>query len=339
MRTVHKGTSRDCAVFLNKDLLFARGGEGFAIWEVKSGHVRKTFEHRGKGVGRFAVSSQKNWIAGATMDELIDAFTGQTVTKLHEISNQGDFRVGQFEFSRDEKLVAATFGTNTVDLWDTASGSLLRRFKSQPMSTSVAFSPDGELLASGSAWFSSVAKNIKYENEPIAKAVPETCFLQVWETKTGRQVFYKEEPYAGGIWDLTFSPDGRQLAVAMGMYHEVRTTSGHIKLWDVSTWRIVHDLRGHTGSVWSVAFNESGTRLASGSGNWLSKTFGQTKVWDVTTGLELLTLATDLDSVFGVAFSPDSRRLATANSKGLIRIWDGSPFLSSIPIFEALSGR
>ena len=93
--------------------------------------------------------------------------------------------------------------------------------------------------------------------------------------------------------------------------------------------------REHSGCVWSVAFNASGTRLASGGGYYQGGS-GQAKVWDVITGMELLTLADDKDSVYCVAFTADARRLATANKNGLIRIWEGGPFLMDIPKFEPL---
>ena len=236
---------------MNDDTLITPSNKGVSILNHKSGHVQGSIEGSGKTIGRFKVSSSGKLIAGITRDALLDAITGQPVIKLQEISKMGQFVVGQFEISQNEKLVAGAFGLNNVDLWDASSGVLLRRFETQPMSSSVALSPDGELLATGSAWFSGNAKTKQNLDNPVERAVPETCFLQVWETKTGRQVFYKEERYAGGIWDLAFSPDGRQLAVAMGHFGEKGTVSGHIKLWDVSSWRVLHDFRWHSGCVHS----------------------------------------------------------------------------------------
>ena len=335
VRTVDFGL-RYCVAFMNDDILITPSNNGASLWDLKLGQVLSSIKASGKTIGRFTASKHRNLIAGITRDALLDAITGQPVIELQEISKMGRFVVGQFEISQNEKLVAGAFGLNNVDLWDASSGVLLRRFETQPMSSSVALSPDGELLATGSAWFSGNAKTKQNLDNPVERAVPETCFLQVWETKTGRQVFYKEERYAGGIWDLAFSPDGRQLAVAMGQYPEKGTTSGHIKLWDVSSWRVLHDLRGHSGCVYSVAFNAFGTRLASGSGYWQTgKGNGQAKVWDVVTGLELLTLADDSNCVYGVTFSPNGHRVATAERDG-IRVWSGKPFLIDIPTFKPL---
>lgn len=121
----------------------------------------------------------------------------------------------------------------------------------------------------------------------------------------------------------------------MGRYTDNETNSGRVQIWDSANWKLKHDLRGHTSSVWSVAFNESGTRLASASGEWKGKGLGQAKVWDVSTGLELLTFAEDQSPIYDIAFGPDSRRLATANRNGSIQIWNGAPLIQS-PSYELL---
>jgi WD40 repeat protein len=66
-------------------------------------------------------------------------------------------------------------------------------------------------------------------------------------------------------------------------------------------------LRGHKGSVSSVAWNSDGKRLATGSAD------GTAKVWDTVTGQELFTLTGHTDAVTSVAWNPDGRRLATGS--------------------------
>jgi WD40 repeat protein len=75
-------------------------------------------------------------------------------------------------------------------------------------------------------------------------------------------------------------------------------------------------LRGHTGAVTSVAFNQDGSRLASASQD------GTIKVWDAANGQELLKLKGLTDWIYDVAFSPDGSRLASGSDDQTIMVWN-----------------
>ncbi len=69
----------------------------------------------------------------------------------------------------------------------------------------------------------------------------------------------------------------------------------------------------------SVAFNQDGTRVVSGSED---KTV---RLWDAKTGKQLLVLRGHTDAVSSVAFSPDGHRIASASKDKTVKVWDGSP--------------
>jgi parallel beta-helix repeat protein len=205
-------------------------------------------------------------------------------------------------FSPDGKLLASgscsqrdSVGINCIrgeiKLWDVASGSEVRTLDEGRGTTwvnSVAFSPDGKLLASGSYNFYSGV-------------------IKLWEVASGREV-YTLYSNPDPVWSVAFSPDGRLLASGSG-----DTT---ISLWEVATRSPVRTLTGHTGDVYSVAFSPDGRLLASGSAD---KTI---KLWDVATGSLVRTLTGHTNWVNFVAFSPDGRLLASGSADDTIRLWD-----------------
>jgi WD40 repeat protein len=97
--------------------------------------------------------------------------------------------------------------------------------------------------------------------------------------------------------DIAFSPDGRLLASATGFI----SGDESVKLWDVATGQLVHQLTGHTELLYQVAFSPDGKTLASSSKD------NTIRLWDLTTGTTLRTI-TPAGPAF--AFSPDGKVLA-----------------------------
>lgn len=140
---------------------------------------------------------------------------------------------------------------------------------------SVAFSPDGQLLASASG----------------------ECSVILWDMAT-RQRVDTLMGHGGAVLSVAFSPDGRLLASA--------GEDGTVILWDVAKGQRVQTLKGHEKRVLSVAFSPDGRLLASAS-------YDKTVIlWDVSWGEEVVKLHHDVQ-VLGVAFSPDGKLLASAS--------------------------
>ncbi len=158
---------------------------------------------------------------------------------------------------------------------------------------SVAFSPDGKELASGS-------------NDGTAK---------LWNVATGKERATLKG-HRGGVHCVAFSPDGR--TVASGGNDKT------VRLWD-TTGRVRGILRGHKGGIYCLAFSPNGRVLAVGgdvqSGIAREDVLGDFRLWDTETGRELLSPKRHIQ-VIAVCFPPAGRTLAGGELFGHVTLWE-----------------
>ncbi|MGE5656004.1 MAG: WD40 repeat domain-containing protein [Actinomycetota bacterium] len=151
---------------------------------------------------------------------------------------------------------------------------------------SVAISPDGKILASGS-W----DKTIKLWNLGTGELI---------RTLTG---------HSDRVNTVAISPDGQILVSG--------SSDETIKLWSLSSGEVIRTLLGHSLGVNSVAVSPDGQIVASCGGPDNS-----IKLWQQETGELLLTLMGHLDDVNAVVFSPDGQILASGSSDATSKVWD-----------------
>ncbi|GBG21162.1 WD-40 repeat-containing protein [Nostoc commune NIES-4072] len=194
--------------------------------------------------------------------------------------------------------------------------------------SSVAFSPDGKLLAIASVdgktylWqvvdgdgkslltltgHISPVWSVAFSPDGQMASGSDDQTVKLWDIHDGKCLQTLQE-HSDRVRSVAFSPDGQTLASGS----EDQT----VKLWDVRNGKCLQTLQGHTNWVWSVAFSPDGQTLASSSDD-------QTvKLWDVRNGKCLQTLQGHTNWVRSVAFSPDGQTLASGSDDQTVKLWD-----------------
>ena len=208
----------------------------------------------------------------------------------------------EFTFSPDSKTVASGGKDNVVRLWDTTERqpSGLKKFfgfvgAQHPQLTiqghpvhvhTLAFSPDGKMLAGGS-------------NDS-------TVYL--WDAHTGTK-FSTFMAHTDRISALAFSPDGKTLA------------SGDVG-GELCFWNTANGTKGRANilepraTVSKLLFSPDGKILVSGNGK------GTIQLWDVHTGRLLSTHIGHTKPIRVMRFSSDGKTLASGSNDGTILLWD-----------------
>ena len=153
---------------------------------------------------------------------------------------------------------------------------------------SVAFSPDGQLIASGSF------------NETIT----------IWEAQTGTLLRTIQGHGMRTVYAVAFNPNNKSIVSG--------DLSNNVRIWDIYSGESLFILKGRQdilGGIVTVAYHSNGHFIASGHGD-------EIKLWNALTSKELYTLNDDQASeVRAVAFSPDGQILASGHDDNTIKLW------------------
>ena len=217
--------------------------------------------------------------------------------------------------SEPAELVLKAFdGTAPEKLWEDDQGNTV---------WSVAFSPDGQRIATGGNNFKIVVYDsktgVKLWEDDQGNTVISVAFspdgqriatggnnfkIVVYDSKTGVKLWEDDQGYA--VRSVTFSPDGQRIATG--------GSNNKIIVYDSRTGeKIWEDYQGY--AVRSVAFSPDGQRVATGGGNY------KIIVYNSITGEKLWEDYQDY-TVWSVAFSPDGQSIATGGNNYKIIVYD-----------------
>jgi WD40 repeat protein len=204
-------------------------------------------------------------------------------------------------FSPDGKVLASSANMDQyILLWDVPTGKQLRRILTPFLHDlhSLAWSPDGKLLASA---------GVKTNN--LGKIIDTVC---LWNPATGKQVRewtmrLGTDRQTGGVRGLAFSPDGTRLAAA--------DADNPIVVWDVGTGRSHARLPVQPRGVIALAFSPDGLMLASGG---MDRTV---RLWELATWKERRRYEGHLGGITKLAFSSDGLTLASTGGDTSVLLW------------------
>jgi WD40 repeat protein len=316
------------------------------LWDMRTGRCLKTLVGHEDWIWSIACDSTHQIVASGSEDRTVRLWSLSTGKCLRVFQGYANTIYAMAfappptvatplpDIAASQAMLATGYFGGALRLWNIQSvgvasplGNRSTRLSGHTSSTrTLAFSPDGQLLASGGSG-----------DDPIIK---------LWRIRDG-QCYHILAGHTDGIWAVAFSPDGRILA-SSSSDHTVRLwdtltgeclqiLTGHtdwatsvafispeilasgsrtILFWNIQTGECIQTLQGHQLGIISIAVSPGGDILASGS---VDHTVA---LWHINTGECFHVLPGHTHFVRSVAFSTDGRILASGSYDGTVRLWD-----------------
>jgi WD40 repeat protein len=317
--------SRVSALAFSPDgsVLAAGGGDrSVRLFDCATGRLRRSLEGQGDWVCTLAFSPDGERIASGSCDwgfhrghdwprpvergpeqcewRLWEVRSGKLERKVTESG-----RMLSLAVAPDGKSLACGIGRE-VRLYELSSDAPARAVTSHDGDvTSVAFTPDGAAVVSGSH-----DQTVRFTR--LASG----------------EVAWRAPGYFEQVNSVALSADGSLLATGSSDHRFARERvpagakhagPGAVRLWDARTGRMLRRLGDPADQVMAVALSPDGGCLAAGGGTGEGK--GSVHVWEVATGAPLWSANDHAKATLAVAFAPDGSAVAAAAADGVVRVY------------------
>ena len=315
--------------------LASGGGDILYLWDVATGARKMSIKGHTNGISGIAVSPDFNTLATASREKihLWDPNTGEYKKMIF-----GGYWSYQrsLAFSPDGNTLASQESTD-IHLWDIARGAHITALydysrntqNNESGSSSIAFSPDDQILAGGGRYSTLVklwykGRTLKAELTGHTAGITSVAFshdsrflvsgsndhtVRLWDVNSEAQIA-TFTGHSDVVFSVAFNPNANLIASG----GKDRT----IMLWDVATGESRIIKTEHTDSINNVAFSRDGKTIIS-SAVWYDPTV---QLWDVATGKMKTIITGHTSGVYNIAFSADGKTLATGSGDGTVLLWD-----------------
>ena len=263
-------------------------GGTLEIWDGLTGQSLETIEKaHARPVTTVAFNSGGTQIISGSQDGTIGLWetnTGKELNRLVDRQNQ----INSVAFHPQDDWRAMSGGNDEyIKVWDIKAETVIGRMKHDGSVTSMAFSPDGLLIAS-----------VGYDNT-----------LRIWDAGTMKEIFRRDFPRA--VTSVAFSANGKRIVTGSG--------DGIPRLWDAESGDELQSYVGHGDNVRTVAFSPDGNRVVSGSDD------RSIRIWDMESGVELQRIRGHQGRIYSLtAYLPDNSddsRIVSGSRDGTVRVW------------------